>query len=171
MTVTVRPATPADAAGILAAVRDAFSDPTRDADEELDIVRKTWAVTAGDPCLELVADDAGTVVGHLQAAPGSLDGRASTVAGVAPVCVAPTHQGRGHGRALLVALVQRAAARGWPLLVVLGDPAFYGRFGFEPAGPLGLSYPPVGTGNPHFQAHRLPGWSATLRGKFGYCWE
>ena len=43
MTVTVRPATPADAAGILAVVADAFSDEARDADEELDIVRDTWS--------------------------------------------------------------------------------------------------------------------------------
>ena len=45
----------------------------------------------------------------------------------------------------------------WPLLVLLGDPAYYGRFGFEPAGPLGLSYLPVGADNPHFQARRLAG--------------
>ena len=69
MTVTVRPATPADAAGILAVVRDAFSDATRDASEELAIVRKTWSARPGPACIELVADEAGTVVGHLQAAP------------------------------------------------------------------------------------------------------
>jgi putative acetyltransferase len=59
----------------------------------------------------------------------------------------------------------------WPLLVLLGDPAYYGRFGFEPAAPLGLSYPPVGAANPHFQARKLPGYAETLRGEFSYCWE
>ncbi len=174
MTMTIRPARPADAAGILAVVQDAFSDETRDADEELDIVRGTWTWSArpGRACIELVADDAGTVVGHLQAAPGSLDGRASAVGGVAPVCVAPPHQRRGAGRALLGALVRVAEELHWPLLVLLGDPAFYGRFGFEPAGLLGLSYPPVGAGNPHFQARRLRDYSgAALRGEFRYCWE
>lgn len=171
VTATVRPATPADAAGILAVVGDAFSDATRDAGEEIDIVRRTWSATRGDTRIELVVDDAGSVVGHLQAAPGSLEGSVSDVAGVAPVCIAPSHQGRGRGRALVEALVREATARRWPLLVLLGDPAFYGRFGFEPAAPLGLSYPPAGAGNPHFQAHRLPGWSATLRGEFTYCWE
>jgi len=159
VTAMVRPATPADAADILAVVGDAFSDATRDAGEEIDIVRRTWSATRGDTRMELVVDDAGSVVGHLQAAPGSLDGSVSDVAGVAPVCIAPAHQGRGHGRALVEALV------------LLGDPAFYGRFGFEPAAPLGLSYRPAGAGNPHFQAHRLPGWSAALRGEFTYCWE
>ena len=69
------------------------------------------------------------------------------------------------------ALVDAAEGRDWPLLVLLGDPAFYGRFGFEPAGPLGLSYLPVGAGNPHFQARRLAGYAAGFRGEFGYCWE
>ena len=55
--------------------------------------------------------------------------------------------------------------------MLLGDPAYYGRFGFEPAGPLGLSYPPVGAGNPHFQARQLPGYAEALRGEFSYCWE
>ena len=56
---------------------------------------------------ELVAVEGGTVVGHLQAAPGRLDGRATAVAGVAPVCVARPSQGRGIGSALMA----RSSAR------------------------------------------------------------
>jgi putative acetyltransferase len=169
---TIRSAQPDDAPGILAVVGDAFAyGGTRDACEELDIVRGTWAARPGHPLIELVADEDGTVVGHLQAAPGRLDGRESTVAGVAPVCVAPAHQGKGIGSALVRELIRLAEARAWPLLVLLGEPAFYGRFGFEPAGPLGLTYAPVGAGNPHFQARPLPGYTAALRGVFGYCWE
>lgn len=172
MTVTIRPAQPGDAAGILAVVDDAFSfSGTREASEELAIVRGTWSAQRGRLLLELVADQDGAVVGHLQAAPGRLDGEDSAVAGIAPVCVATAHQARGHGRALIGALLDAAQELRWPLLVLLGDPSFYGRFGFEPAGPLGLSYPPVGAGNPHFQARRLPGYAAGLRGTFSYCWE
>ena len=172
MTVTIRPAQPADAAGILGVVGDAFSYAgTRDAGEELAIVRGTWSARKGGQLIELVAAEGGAVIGHLQAAPGRLDGSPSAVAGVAPVCVAPAHQGLGVGSALMGALVHAAEERHWPLLVLLGDPAYYGRFGFEPGGPLGLSYPPVGADNPHFQARRLPGYTAALRGAFGYCWE
>jgi putative acetyltransferase len=172
VTVVVRPATTADAAGILTVVGDAFSyGGTRDAGEELAIVRGTWSARAGRPLLELVAVEGGTVVGHLQAAPGRLDGRATGVAGVAPVCVASAHQGRGTGSALMGALLGAAEERHWPILVLLGEPAYYGRFGFEAAGPLGLSYPPAGADNRHFQARRLPGPSAALRGEFAYCWE
>jgi putative acetyltransferase len=172
VTVAVRPATTADRAGILAVVGDAFSyGGTRDSGAELAIVRDTWSAQAGRPLLELVAAEDGTLVGHLQAAPGRLDGRATAAAGVAPVCVASAHQGRGAGSALMAALIGAAEELHWPLLVLLGDPAYYSRFGFEAAAPLGLNYPPAGAGNRHFQARRLPGSSSALQGEFGYCWE
>jgi putative acetyltransferase len=162
---------PEDEEGILASVDAAFSDATRDASEELAIVRATWAAQDADQLIELVADDAGTVVAHALAAPGSIDGGPTTVAGVAPVCVSPSHQQRGIGTALMDSLVIAATSRGWPLLVLLGDPAYYSRFGFEPAGPLGLTYAPAGSDSTHFQARLLDHYDARQRGSFTYCWE
>jgi putative acetyltransferase len=172
VTPVVRAARPGDEAGILRVVEDAFSYlGTRDPEEELAIVSRTWSARQGLPFIELVADDGGTVVGHLQAAPGRLDGSAAPVAGVAPVCVGTSSQRRGIGSALMAALIDDAEDRQWPLLVLLGDPAYYGRFGFKAAGPLGLDYAPVGPGNPHFQARRLARYRVSLRGTFTYCWE
>lgn len=172
MPATIRAAGPADEAGILSVVGDAFSyGGRRDAGEELDIVVRTWTAQKDGPLIELVAEEDGAVVGHLQAAPGRLDGAATAVAGVAPVCVGTSTQGRGLGRALMGALLDTAEARQWPLLVLLGDPQYYGRFGFEPAAGLGLGYAPVGADNPNFQARRLRAYSAALRGAFTYCWE
>jgi putative acetyltransferase len=68
-------------------------------------------------------------------------------------------------------LLGRADAQGWPLAVLLGDPLYYRRFGFEPAGRLGIVYPSVGEDDPHFQVRRLATYLPTLRGKFTYCWE
>ncbi len=90
---------------------------------------------------------------------------------MAPVCVASSRHGRGIGSALMASLRTAAEASHVPLLVLLGDPAYYGRFGFEPAGPLGLHYGPAGMDNPSFQARRLPGYGAAYRGEFSYCWE
>ncbi len=164
---------PAEEEAILAVVLAAFTSPGRAGHEEVDIVRGSWAVAAPAERLELVADVDGAVAGHVLAVRGRLDGRASAVAGVAPVCVAPAHQRRGIGSALMGELIQLAVARHWPLLVLLGEPAFYARFGFEPAGPLGLTYAPAGAGSPHFMARRLDddGNGASLRGTFSYCWE
>lgn len=170
--ITIREAArPGDEEGILALVAAAFSDATRDASEELEIVRLTWAATDAEQLIELVADDDGTVVAHALAAPGNINGGPTSVAGVAPVCVAPSHQGRGMGTALMEMLIEAAIARGWPLLVLLGDPAYYERFGFEAAGPLGLTYAPAGAGSPHFQARRLGQDDAYRHGSFTYCWE
>ncbi len=171
MTVLRAAVRPNDQRRVLAVVAEAFADDTRDAREELDIVRGTWAACDATELIEVVADDDGTVVAHALAAPGRLDGAVTAVAGVAPVCVAPAHQGRGIGSALVRALVSEAEARGWPLLVLLGEPAFYARFGFVPAASVGIHYAPAGADNPHFQARVLKGDAPVGRGEFSYCWE
>jgi putative acetyltransferase len=171
MTVVRGATRPKDEEAILGVVAAAFSNPTRDAGAELAIVRATWDAKDVGQLIELVADDDGAVVAHVLAAPGRIDGAPTSVAGVAPVCVAPSHQQRGIGTAVMESLVLAATSRRWPLLVLLGDPAYYVRFGFEPAGPLGLTYAPAGAGSPHFQARRLDDYDARQRGAFTYCWE
>jgi predicted N-acetyltransferase YhbS len=93
----LRPLAAPDEDAVLAVVFDAFSSPGRDGAEEVAIVRSTWNRCARPDRIELVAVVAGAVVGHVLAAPGRLDGHATAVAGVAPVCVAPAHQGRRIG--------------------------------------------------------------------------
>jgi putative acetyltransferase len=171
MTARVRQFQPSDRDAVLALVVAAFGGPGHDGSEEADIVRRTWQCAGPYDRLELVAVDEEVVVAHLAAAPGTLNGRPTDIAGVAPVCVAPSHQRRGVGSLLMGELITRAEAQGWPLLVLLGDPAYYGRFGFEPAGPHGLWYAPVGRDDPHFQARPLAGDDRSRRGEFGYCWE
>ena len=170
MTVTVRPATPDDAPAILAVVDDAFRDETRAADEELDIVRRTWAVCNEAQRIELVAVDDVGLVGHVLAAPGDLEGH--VVTGVAPLSVVTAHQRVGVGTALMTALLAEAERRGHPFLLLLGDPAYYDRFGFTPAAAHGISYAPAGRDSPHFLAHRLGNAGRALpRGEYRYCWE
>jgi putative acetyltransferase len=171
MTMVRVAARPEDEEGIVAVVAAAFSDTTRGATEELTIVRDTWAAEEASQLIELVADGGRTVLGHALAGAGRIDGTPTSVAGVAPVCVAPAHQHRGIGSALVRSMILAANARGWPLLVLLGDPAFYSRFGFEPAGALGLTYAPAGARSPHFQALRLDQYVAPQPGTFTYCWE
>jgi predicted N-acetyltransferase YhbS len=118
---------------------------------------------------ELVAVDDDEVVGHVLGAPGDLGGRA--VLAVAPLAVAASHRGRGVGASLMTELLTRAEASGWPLVVLLGAPAYYARFGFEPAGPFGIVYPPVGADSPHFMVRRFVPADRGPRGEFRYCWE
>lgn len=165
--MSVRPATVADRPAILDVVRRAFAGGGRDGSEEVAIVEATWARGAA---LELVAvDDDGRLAGHVLAAEGDVDGR--PVVGVAPLGVVPERQRSGVGSALMTALITWAEAARLPMLVLLGNPAYYGRFGFEPSGPLGITYPPVGEGDPHFQVRRLAAYDPSLRGRYTYRFE
>jgi putative acetyltransferase len=71
-----------------------------------------------------------------------IDGAGTPVLQLSPLGVAPEHQRQGFGSALVRVSLEAARARGEPLLVVEGDPAYYGRFGFVRADELGLLPPP-----------------------------
>jgi putative acetyltransferase len=155
----VRTARAADRDDVLALVRAAFATGGRDGQEELEFVSATWRLGASPPGLELVADDHGTVVGHVLAAAGDLGGRATI--GIAPLAVAPERQRQGIGSALMVELLRRLERDRWPMAVLLGDPGYYSSFA--------ISYPPVGVGSPYFMVRRFS--TEDLGGEFAYCWE
>lgn len=123
--VTVRPARPADHAAIRRINTDAF--PTA---AEADLVDQLRA--DGDVLIELLAELAGEPVGCIQFSPLRLDGDPPvSAAALAPVAVAPPLQGRGVGAALIRAGVDACRQHGLLAVVVLGDPAYYPRFGFS----------------------------------------
>jgi putative acetyltransferase len=166
--ITLRSATTGDHDDILDLVRDAFSVDGRDGQEEVTIVIDSWASGLIPVGLELVAIDHDAVVGHVLAALGDLGG--GKVPGVAPLAVSPLRQRTGIGSALMLELLRRAESACFPLVVLLGSPDYYRRFGFEQSGPLNITYPPVGD-NPAFQARRLSSYDRSLQGEFTYCWE
>jgi len=86
------------------------------------------------PVVSLVAEKAGSVVGHVMFSPVSLSGHPEVpMMGLAPMAVAPEHQRTGIGSALARAGLDRCAQLGIAAVVVLGHPAYYPRFGFVPA--------------------------------------
>jgi len=93
--------------------------------------------TNGAALLSLVAVIDGTVVGHILFSPLSAGGLRG--AGLAPMAVRPPHQRQGIGSLLVQRGLDRLRAAGCPFVVVLGHPAFYPRFGFEPAAKYGLT--------------------------------
>jgi putative acetyltransferase len=167
--VRVRPTATEDRPQVLDLVRSAFSDESRDGHEEVDIVMNTWTLGEAVRPIDLVAVGNDAVVGHVLGARGRLGER--DVIGIAPLAVVPSHQGRGIGTTLMEEFLARADDEQWPMAVLLGSPAYYARFGFEPSAPLGITYPPVGEGSPHFQVRRLTSYDTSWRGTFTYCWE
>jgi predicted N-acetyltransferase YhbS len=167
--VQVRPTTEDDRADVLGTVGEAFLSEDGDGREEVEIVESVWSLDASIVACDLVAVAGEEIVGHVLASIGRLDGRA--VPGIAPLAVRPDWQGQGIGTALMTELLGQLHQKGFLLAVVLGDPGYYGRFGFQPSGPLGAHYPPVGAGSPHFQVLRLGGHSERCGGTYVYSWE
>src|SRR4051812_43838157 len=96
--LVVRSTAPADQPSVLELVRAAFTDDTRTGDEEVDIVIDTWGRGDAVRPIDLVASDGDAVIGHVLGALGTV--RESELIAVAPLAVAPGHQGRGVGSML-----------------------------------------------------------------------
>jgi putative acetyltransferase len=93
---------------------------------------------AGKAVISLVADDAARIVGHVLFSTVSVERTTTRGLGLAPVSVLPGHQRRGIGSQLIRAGLAHATSLGYGFVVVLGEPAYYRRFGFETASQLGL---------------------------------
>jgi putative acetyltransferase len=131
MPTFVRAERSGDAAAIRAIHLASF--PT-DAEARLvELLRHAGRLTAS-----LVAVNAGAVVAHVAFSPVTVDNGAVGV-GLAPVAVVEEHRRQGIAAALIHAglAVCRQAGCGWA--VVLGEPAYYGRFGFCAAADVGLA--------------------------------
>jgi putative acetyltransferase len=107
--------------------------------EEADLV---VAVRDAEGSFALVAEEDGALVGHVQFSRAWIGDTA--VVALGPVGVLPDRQRHGIGSQLIRAGVREARSRGEDAVILLGDPAFYPRFGFEPASAFGLSNPYAG---------------------------
>lgn len=117
------------------------------------------------PELSMVAETDGEIVGHVVATRGTLAGRPAL--GLGPVSVSPARQRDGVGSALMHAILGAADAMREPVVVLLGSPAYYGRFGFVPASTLGIDAPDPAWGD-YFQARPLAAYDQSVRGTFAY---
>jgi putative acetyltransferase len=87
-----------------------------------------------------VAEEDESGAGHIAFSPVRLDGQTVEEHGVglAPVAVLPDDQGRGIGSRLIRDGLAACERAGYGFVVVLGEPAFYRRFGFDRADRRGI---------------------------------
>jgi putative acetyltransferase len=149
----VRPEEPADRPAVRAVVEAAFPTPA-----EAQLVDRLRS--DGDAAISLVAVEDDIVVGHVMFSRMTAEFRAL---GLGPVAVVPTRQRFGTGSLLIRRGLARAGADGWAMVFVLGDPAYYRRFGFDPMLASGFASPYAG---PHLMAlgltRPLPSLSGTI---------
>lgn len=129
----VREATPGDLDAIKDLQRRAFAASAHGHHGEAELVAEL--IDDGDDVLSLVSEDQGLLVGHALFSRMTVvaGGKGISAVGLGPVATDPGFRERGvaaelidHGHALL-------AERGEVMAFVLGDPAYYTRFGYAPA--------------------------------------
>jgi putative acetyltransferase len=158
--VEIREERAGDAAAIGSVHLAAFSTPT-----EANLVEQLRS--DGDITASLIAIDDGEIVGHVLFSRMSVeaDGRELDGWGLAPVAVMPDRQRTGIGSALVEAGIGRAQSTGVQIIFVLGEPAYYGRFGFDAKGAAGFASPYAGR---YFQARQLANLPQPLVGRADY---
>jgi putative acetyltransferase len=119
----IRESTSGDTAGIVAMYPRAFPDE--------DLVPVVTALLDDPPIrTSLVASIDREIVGNVIFTICGVTGSDASVALLAPLAVAPDHQRKGIGSALVQHGLQQMKDAGFVLVCVLGDPAYYGRLGF-----------------------------------------
>ena len=127
--VVVRAEAPDDVDAIFAITRQAFAGHPYSQGTEPYIVN--WLRAAGALSLSLVATIEGRVVGHVEFSPVAISDGAAGWYGLGPVSVIPGLQRRGIGTALIREGLDRLRATGAGGVALVGDPGYYGRFGFR----------------------------------------
>ena len=132
--VKIRPAEEADRGVIRALVESAFAGPA-----EADLVEAL--VADADEVLELVAEIDEQVVGHALFSRLAVESahRSADAVALAPLAVDPAHRRKGVATALVEEAHRQLRLAGETLSVVLGDPAYYGRFGYTHARAAGFA--------------------------------
>ena len=122
----IRAERPADRPAIARLNREAFGGPGEA--ELIDRLRRDGLVAAS-----LVAEADGEIIGHILLSwlEAEIGGRRLAALALAPMAVAPARQRQGSGSQLVIAAIAVARDCGAQLILVLGHPEFYRRFGFS----------------------------------------
>lgn len=139
--MNIRPSVDSDTGEINRVLVSAFGDA--EGPEIVTLVAGLRGDATARPTLSLVAELDATLIGHVLFTRARLlpDHDHLDVQILAPLAVIEELHGQGVGGALVREGLRQLSASGVDLVFVLGHPAYYPRFGFGPAGVLGLDAP------------------------------
>ncbi len=155
--VEIRESLPEDVALIEALYPSAFPD-----EDLLPLVREL--LKEGPAVLSLVAIADEALAGHVVFTTCSVAGSPDEVALLGPLAVAPARQKQGIGSAIVRAGLQQVQSAGASQVYVLGDPAYYSRFGFAPDENVTSPYPLPEEWRGAWQSLSLSGDKSPLQG-------
>ncbi|WP_137168389.1 GNAT family N-acetyltransferase [Salinimonas lutimaris] len=166
MILTIRPEQPEDISEIREIVKSAFREAPHTSTKEhflVDLLREK-----GDLHLSRVAEQDGCMVGHIAVSSVKLSCGAKNWFGIGPVSVVPDFQGQGGGSKLIASTLSQLRDAGAAGCVLVGDPAYYTRFGFRHVSALTYAGIPEG----YFLAlsfnNRYPSGSVTYPDAFSH---
>lgn len=136
--IVIRPEKPEDIADISSVTRLAF-----ESEEEVDLIAAIRNSEFFIPELSLVAKDNRKTIGHILFSPIKIITETGEVPALslAPMAVLPEYQRQGVGSQLLKEGLKVAVRLGHTIIVVIGHPGYYPRFGFRQAREYGLEIP------------------------------
>ena len=161
--IGIRPEEPGDRDAVRRVNEAAFGTPA-----EADLVDALRESGDAVPELCLVAVEGGEVVGHICFSRVGLDPDGPELLALAPMAVQPSRQNEGIGSELVREGLLRAEETRFPLVVVLGHPDFYPRFGFDPASAYGVECPYEDVPPESWMAYTLPAYEPGTRGTVAY---
>lgn len=142
--LTIRAPTDTDRPAILHVLRDAFRR-----EEEANLVELLWRDDAMN--VEVIAEEEGEIVGYCGFSPITTEPASEGILfGLAPLAVLNARQGHGIGKALAMKGLEECRNKNAELIVVLGEPDYYARFGFKPAADFNAKWAALDAG-PAFQ--------------------
>jgi len=129
---TIRPETPADLEAVTGLIASAFGKT--DADGRNDETRLVDGLRDGGHVrVSLVAEEGGGIVGQIMFSEVAIEASSGPVPALtlAPLAVAPGRQGEGIGSDLVRSGIEECRRTGWRIVLVVGHPGYYPRFGFK----------------------------------------
>lgn len=139
----------------------------RDGTEQI-LVRKLWHSQAFIPELSLLAEIDGKIVAYILFTRGQVNEHLVLV--LAPLAVLPDYQGQGIGKQLILRGHEIARQMGYEYSLVLGDPAYYSQFDYQPADQFNI-LAPFEVERQYFMASKLNPSATPISGTVTYAEE